>query len=258
MPYWPFIDWANVDRRGESTAYNAIFYGALGALARMAEVKGDVYTREKADLMRATIKRNFQPWLLDPERGVFADARIDGDLSDLVSEHANMAAIYWDLCDESTTTNIIGALYEKKSVDTTEAQPFFTTVVLQALDRVGRFDVALAIIRDRWGGRMVDRGASSVFEEWGINGSWRSGDYNGFLRTQSHAWSAHPAEFLIKNLMGLEILVPGCSKVRLAPKVTAFDYEAVYPTPLGAIQVRNVEGKVTIETSGAIEVIAQR
>ncbi|MGC9347320.1 MAG: family 78 glycoside hydrolase catalytic domain [Anaerolineae bacterium] len=255
MPYWPFIDWANVDRRGECTAYNAIFYGALGALTRLAEVKGDVYTREKADLMRATMRREFQPRLFDPARGVFADARIDGGFSDLVSEHGNMAAIYWDLCDEATTAGIIAALYEDKTVDATEAQPFFTTVVLQALDRVGRFDLALEIVRDRWGGRMVDRGASSVFEEWGINGSWRSGEYDGFLRTQSHAWSAHPAEFLIKNLMGLEILVPGCSRVRLTPKITDFDYEAVYPTPLGAVRVENAGGELTIEAPNAIEIL---
>ncbi len=110
-------------------------------------------------------------------------------------------------------------------------------VVLQALDKVGRFDLALRVIRERWGKRMLERGASSTYEEWGINGSWRSGEYSGFLRSQSHAWSAHPAEFLICNLIGLKILEPGCSKVQLRPKKVPFDYSVVFPTPSGPIQV---------------------
>jgi hypothetical protein len=255
MPYWPFIDWADVDRRGECTAMNAIFYGALGALLKMAALKGDTYTEDKLTRLRETMRRHFQSRLFDPARGCFADARIDGALSEKVSEHANMAAIRWGLCDEAATAAVIDRLYESKVVPYTEAQPFFTSVVLQALDRVGRFDLALALIRERWGERMVARGATSVFEEWGINGSWRSGSYNGFMRTQSHAWSGHPAEFLIRNLMGLEILAPGCGRVRIAPKATDFDYRVVYPTPSGKIQVAYTDGAFEVEAPEAIALV---
>ena len=94
---------------------------------------------------------------------------------------------------------------------------------------------------------MIERIASSTFEEWYINGSWRSGEFKGFLRTQSHAWSAHPAEFLIKNLIGLEILKPGCSKVRIDPKNVDFDYKVTYPTPQGKIEVEKKEDDIRIE-----------
>jgi hypothetical protein len=93
---------------------------------------------------------------------------------------------------------------------------------------------------------MVDRGATSTFEEWGTNGSWRTGQYSGFLRSLSHAWSAHPAEFLIRNLAGLEILEPGCGRVRLRPKKTPFDYRLVFPTPLGPIEAAQVEGEIKL------------
>ena len=255
MPYWPFIDWADVDRRGECTAMNAIFYGALGALLKMAVLKGDAYLGDKIERLRATMRQHFQPRLFDPERGCFADARIDGALSEKVSEHANVAAIRWGLCDDATTAMIIDRLYESKVMPYTEAQPFFTSVVLQALDRAGRFDLALDLIRKRWGKRMVERGATSTFEEWGINGSWRSGSYQGFMRTQSHAWSGHPAEFLIRNMMGLEILEPGCDRVRVAPKATDFDYKAVYPTPRGKIQVVYANGAFEIKAPEAIQLV---
>lgn len=255
MPYWPFIDWADVDRRGECTAMNAIFYGALGALLKMAALKGDTYTEDKVNRLQAAMQRHFQPRLFDSDRGCFADARVDGALSEKVSEHANMAAVRWGLCDDKTAAAVIDRLYESKVVPYTEAQPFFTSVVLQALDRVGRFDLALNLIRERWGERMVERGATSTFEEWGINGSWRSGSYNGFLRTQSHAWSGHPAEFLIRNLIGLEIVEPGCARVRVVPKETAFDYKVVYPTPRGKIQVAYADGTFEVAAPEAVTVI---
>jgi alpha-L-rhamnosidase len=255
MPYWVFIDWADVDRRGECTALNALFYGALEALAQMARLKRDRSTERKVDHLMAGMRGSFQARLFDPERGCFADARVDGAFSPKTSEHANAAAIRWGLCDDATATAIISRLYEQKSVPYTEAQPFFTTVVLQALDRVGRFDLALELIRERWGGRMLARGATSTYEEWGINGSWRSGEYQGFLRTLSHAWSAHPAEFLIRYLVGLKILEPGCRKVGLRPQETSFDYDVTFPTPHGPIRVQRAGEGVEIFAPDEIEVV---
>jgi hypothetical protein len=256
MPYWPFIDWADVDRRGECTAYNAIFYGALDAVVTMAALKHDVPTFARLEQLMVTMTENFQARLYDPGRGCFADARVDGVLSPKVSEHANLAAIRWGLCDDETAAGIITRFYEAHDIAYTEAQPFFTSVVVQALDRVGRFDLALDLIRERWGERMVARGATSVFEEWGINGSWRAGEYRGFMRTQSHAWSAHPAEFLIRTLIGLEIIEPGCRRVRLAPHRTPFDYDVTFPTPRGPIRVRNVAGELSTTTPEDVQVVS--
>ena len=255
MPYWVFIDWADVDRRGECTALNAIFYGALEALAAMARFKNDAYILDLAERTMTGIKDHLQERLFDPERGCFADARIDEELSPKTSEHASLAAIRWGLCDDQTAGAIISRFYEEKSIPYTEAQPFFTSVVLKALDRAGRAPLALALIRERWGGRMVDRGATSTFEEWGTNGSWRSGEYHGFLRSLSHAWSACPAEFLIRSLIGLEIIEPGCAKVRLRPHRAPFDYAATFPTPHGPITVRHQNDDFEITVPDGVELV---
>jgi hypothetical protein len=245
MPYWVFIDWADVDRRGECTAYNAIFYGALEAILEMARFKNDVYVESLVEAVMSGIKASFQSRLFNPDLGCFADANIDGELSPKVSEHANVAAIRWGLCDKFATQSIIAALYESDDEPSfTEAQPFFTAVVLDALERAGRLDLALRLIRDRWGKRMVTKGATSTYEEWYQNGSWRDGEFKGFLRSHSHAWSAYPACFLIRSLMGLEILEPGCRKVRLNPQKVPFDYAVAYPTPLGQITVVSKNGQV--------------
>jgi len=258
MPYRPFIDWADVDRRGECAPLNAIFYGALEAFSRMAEFKGDSYTLRWVEEAMHKLKANFQGRFYDPERGCFVDANMDGAFSEKASEHANAAAIRWGLCDDGTARRVIENVWEEGRVKVTEAQPFFMVVVLNALDGAGRFDLALRLVRERWGGRMVARGETSTLEEWYENGSWRSGNFAGFLRSHSHAWSACPAEFLTKNLIGLEILEPGCRKVRLAPKEVPFDYSVVYPTPLGDIKVTYRDGKVKVQAPEGMTVVDRR
>ncbi|NQT85226.1 family 78 glycoside hydrolase catalytic domain, partial [bacterium] len=253
MPCWVLIDWAHTDKRGECAALNALLYGALEALAKMAAMREDGHSAALAIDARRAIAASFVPRFFDAERGCFADANVDGELSEMTSEHANVAAIAFGLCDDDLAATVVRTLYEDKSIDYAEAQPFFTTFALQALDRVGRFDLALEIIDERWGKRMVDRGATSTFEEWGENGSWRDGYFKGILRSHSHAWSACPAEFLIKNLIGLEILEPGCGKVKLAPQDVPFDYEAAYPTPLGVITVKKQGDDTQVDAPEGIE-----
>lgn len=104
----------------------------------------------------------------------------------------------------------------------------------------------------RWARPAVLRGATSAYEEWTINGSRRSGEFRGFMCTLSHAWSAHPAEFLIKYLMGLEIVEPGCTRVRLAPRDVPFDYDLTYPTPLGDVRVTRRGGTVEHHLPGGV------
>lgn len=254
MPYWVFIDWADTDRRGECAAYNAIFVGALEAYIKMADLKGDATSRQWAQDALQAIRNAFQDAFYDPKRQAFADARIDGELSTQTSEHANAAAIHWGLCDDDTARGIVAGIWENGMVRATEAQPFFMVVVLNALDRIGRFDLALDLLRQRWGGRMVAKGCTSVLEEWYENGSYRHGEFCGFMRTHSHAWSACPAEFLIRNLMGLEILEPGCARIRLKPRDARTGYEAVYPTPRGAIRVTWGDEGPRVETPPGIAV----
>lgn len=255
MPYWVFVDWADVEKRGQCAVLNALFYGTLEAAGQMARLKRDSYSDDLIEKVRAGIRASFVRRLYDLQKRCFSDANLDGVLSPKVSEHANCAAILWGLCDEELAGQVVETLYESRSVAYTEAQPFFTTVVLQALDRAGRFDLALEVIRNRWGRRMVERGASSTYEEWGTNGSWRSGEYSGFLRSLSHAWSAHPAEFLIRNVVGVEIAEPGCGKVRLRPRAVPFDYSVALPTPHGPIRVSKSGAEVDVSAPAGVQVL---
>ncbi|MDF2725123.1 MAG: alpha-L-rhamnosidase, partial [Paenibacillus sp.] len=256
MPHAIFIDWANVDRRGICTALNAMFYGISGLVRQMAAIKGDKYTERRLEQVRAKLKSGFHPILFDEARGCYADGVIDGRFSPITSEQANMAAIYWELCDDPVQTErIVNRLWGEDPIKHTEAQPFFSMITLRALDRMGCFDQAVELIRKRWGRRMVDKGAASTYEEWGLNGSWRKGEFAPIMRTQSHAWSAYPAEFLIYALTGFDIVEPGCTAVSLRPQATEFDYEVAVPTPKGAITVRCRNRIIEVSAPSGVQVV---
>jgi len=252
-----FIDHVTLNKRGENAAYNGLLYGTLDIVAQMARLKGDSYWQEKAETWRAMIRANFQDRLLVRDCGCIGQTRHNGVLDASICEHANAAALLWDLVAPEIAESIIKGLFEEKTVSYIEATPFACSVTLRALAHVGRLDLALELIRERWGKRMVEKGASSTYEEWNMSGSRRGarGAYYGLFRSLSHAWSAVPAEFLIRNLIGCEILESGCSKVGLAPVETEFDYQVTFPTPRGPIVVKNTGGTIDIQAPAGVEVV---
>ncbi|MHB1158282.1 MAG: family 78 glycoside hydrolase catalytic domain [Phycisphaerales bacterium] len=248
-PGWLFIDWANVQKDGCSSVLNALFHGTLAAMKTMADELDRPDDAAKFDETSRRIAANFNRAFFDPQRGCYVDVA-NGDR---VSEHANAAAILWNLCDVVTAAQVVEHIWEQPSTACVRAEPFFTSVVLRALDHAGRFDLAMNIIRRRWGKYMVEQGATSTYEEWHLNCSFRDGQSpKALLRAISHAWSAYPATFLTEALIGLTILEPGCRSVRINPKSIGFDYEVSYPTPAGLIQVRMTDNEPTVTLPNGI------
>ena len=83
----------------------------------MARLKGDEYTQSTVQTMRQEIERNFEDRFYDPNRGCIVDSNVGGGRSESVSEHANLAAIRWELVDEPTVETIIDGLIH--SIDAT-------------------------------------------------------------------------------------------------------------------------------------------
>lgn len=255
---WVFIDWAHVDVNGISAPYNAIFAGACDAATSIAALKHDRWAQDAYTSAAKGVRRAFAKTFLSPKTGLVVDAVADGKQSDRVSEHGNAAAIAFGCINDDTADTIINIVFDSRSVKTTEAQPFFMVVVLEALRQRGRTDLALRLIEDRWGKRMVDCGRTSCTEEWYENGSWRDGYWHGFERTHSHAWSSCAAEFLIKGLAGIQILEPGCKKLSINPYHADHSYEVVYPTPHGDLTVKWDGRQVTSHAPNGVQVVDEQ
>jgi hypothetical protein len=248
---WVFLDWAKIDKPACSTVLNAIYMGAITAALKMAVSLNKKCDEEKFLDRKTRLNKHFFETFFDQRQGCF----MDGIQSDCISEHANAAAILFDLCDQQTSSRLIRAMWEDDELCPVRAEPFFTSVVLRALDSAGRFDLAMQIVRDRWGKRMIARGATSTFEEWHINCSFRPGErVKPMPRSTTHAWSAYPAALMTHSLIGLKIIEPGCKTIQVQPHDIGCDYDVVCQLFSGNVRVKYMNGKSEVVASEGIDV----
>ena len=219
LPYWHFIEWANVGRTGEAAIINGLYIGALRAAASMAEsidYSGAhiIYTK-RADVMSDAL--NARHW--NAARGVYVDCvdpETDGQGSK-VSQHANAVMILWDIAPKERWPTLVKHMADRERLRLTAVPPivnvdqefdpdihmvlantFFAHFIYQAFARAGRFDLALDQIRDFYR-PMIEAGTTALWESFEPSASL------------CHAFSASPVYHLSTNILGVTPLVPGFS-----------------------------------------------
>lgn len=248
VPGWVFIDWANVDKRGEITALNALLYKALkdaAVLARISEISVDA---AHYDQLAENVKKALNDRMWDAKRNVYVDCYLESGPCRRVSQQSNAAMILFDIAPKDrwqqiteymtdsrrtkirqTILNgevISGGSFDEET-DVVMAQPYFSFFLHRALAKVGATDKLLTRIQERWGA-MLDAGATTWWEEW----VQRPGS------SECHAWSGAPTFDLSTNVLGVEPVDPGFSTFAVAPKTGTLSYaKGVYPTVKGDIRV---------------------
>ena len=134
---------------------------------------------------------------------------------------------------------------------------FFGYYILAAKSMAGDYDGAIADIKEYWGG-MLKMGATTFWEDFDLN--WLEnaapideivpegkidihGDYGAycyikFRHSLCHGWASGPCPWLSRNVLGIEVLEPGCKKIRINPHLGHLHFaKGSYPTPYGAIEV---------------------
>lgn len=136
---------------------------------------------------------------------------------------------------------------------------FYGYIMLEAMARGGDWKGALDIIRNYWGA-MLDLGATTFWEDFNldwlpdaagidelvpegkkdIHGDFGAYCYLGFRHSLCHGWASGPTAWLSHHVLGIEILEPGCTKVRITPHLGDLAWvEGSFPTPYGPIKVRH-------------------
>lgn len=248
VPHWVFIDWAELDKRGQVTALNAQFVVALRTAARLIEL-ADVasqavvgHYRRLADRIAASI--NGLLW--DEARGVYVDARHHGVQSRRVSQQANAMVIAFDVAPPERWQRILLYILDDERLvltrtgdaDTTEvpfdeeqnvvmAQPFCMHHLHRALSKAGLYSELLDNIRRRWGA-MVQDGETTFRETWQLHD----------ITSKCHAWAATPTFDLSSEVLGVTPGTPGFGRVRIAPQPADLAWaEGCFPTPHGDVRV---------------------
>ncbi len=247
LPYWHFHDWAAVGRQGEAATLNAVLVGALRAGATLARAleSGRAARRYDAVAERITAALNARHW--DAERGVYIDC-VDpatDKREPRASQHANAALILWDSAPRERWASMIQRITDPARVVFTAAPPivpsgapfdpennvvlantFFSHFVYRALCRAGRFDLVLAMMRERYG-RMLARGATTL---------WESYDPTASL---CHGFSATPVYQLSTEVLGVYPTAPGFTRFRVSPQLGDLQRAGGrFPTVRGDVEVQ--------------------
>jgi hypothetical protein len=244
VPGWIFIDWADVDRRGQCTALNALYYAALGHAAELARTAGAPSPARRYRRLARAVRDAINDRLWDEGRGVYVDARVDGVQSGRVSQQSNAACIALGIAPRARWSRILAYVLDEARLKTTStelwgpdaapfdeerdvvlAQPFFMHHLHRALSAAGRHGDLLDNLRRRWGA-MLEAGSATFWEHW-------HGD-----ASQCHAWSATPTFDLSTEVLGVRPLAPGFAVFAVEPHPAGLDWaRGAFPSPAGDIVV---------------------
>jgi hypothetical protein len=268
VPHWLFVDWAIVDKRGQSTVLNAQFHHALEMSAELAELTGAHRQARAWRELAGRVKAAVNTLLWDEARGVYVDSRVQGSRGRRVSQHANAMCVAYGLAPRERWERILDSITDRQRVkltptgmflivlqgvppfdeekDVALAQPFFMHHVHRALVKAGRHEQMLDNIRERWS-VMVERGPT-LWEFWQPIGS------------ECHAWAGTPTYDLSRELLGVTPLRDGFEQVRVAPRLAGLEWiRGRYPIPQGEIEVslEQRQGHLHLEVKAPASVVVE-
>lgn len=150
---------------------------------------------------------------------------------------------------------------------------FFGYYMLEALALAGRYDEALKIISDYWGG-MLDLGATTFWEDFNYSDACKATRidefvapgaydihadggaycYKGLRHSLCHGWASGPTPWLSRHILGIRPVEPGFATVAIEPHLGSLEWaEGTFPTPHGPITVAHrrlpsgeIESKISL------------
>lgn len=158
---------------------------------------------------------------------------------------------------------------------------FFGYYMLEALARAGRYDSAMEIISDYWGG-MLDLGATTFWEDltysdlakasridepvpagkFDIHADGGDYCYRGLRLSMCHGWASGPTSWLSRHVLGVTPLEPGFRTVEIKPNLGELNWaEGTFPTPYGIIKVRHEkmpDGTIRTQTDAPEQITVMR
>ncbi len=226
VPGWTFIDWADLDERGEITTLNCFYYKALLDASQMAQLLGEEDEVVQYQRLATEVKAAINSRLWWDEAGVYVDCRVGDVLSKTVSQHANSLAIIYDIAGVDRQERIYSYLFAKHKSVVQPQTPYFMFYVLRSLFHTGRYQKAIETIRWRWGD-MLKKGATTF---WEVFGTWTG--------SRCHGWSAGPTMLLPAEILGIQPVAPGFKVFRIKPHTVDLVWaKGTVPTPQGDISV---------------------
>lgn len=247
LPLWVFVDWAELDKLGQVTALNAQYVAALRAAARLAQAVGHAVAAQHYLGLAQRVVDAINRLLWDEERGVYVDARRNGQRGTRISQQSNAAVIAWGVAPRQRWARIFDVILDAKRLrlthgmgmdgkirtaldehhDVVMAQPFSCHFLHQALRLDGRYSAIVQSVR-RWQ-QFLDAGETTFAETWQVEA----------MTSKCHAWAATPTFDLSTDVLGVSPGADGFKQIRIAPQPGELLWaRGRYPTPQGDVAVQ--------------------
>ena len=251
-----FLDWpSSTNTEGVDAGYHALLVWAMQDAQRMSILLGDEARAQKCREVEDRLRRK----VVNPNG---------------LKQAASLMAIA-GLMDPAKACRDYVSVGGPKGFST-----FYGYYMLEALAMDGRYEEAMDIISQYWGG-MLDMGATTFWEdfdlEWtrnagriddfvpegkkDIHGDFGAYCYPGFRHSFCHGWASGPTAWMSTHVLGVEILEAGCKRVRITPHLGRLQWaEGTFPTPYGQISIRHerrADGSVksTIKAPKGVKVV---
>ncbi|MFQ3548358.1 MAG: family 78 glycoside hydrolase catalytic domain [Armatimonadota bacterium] len=202
VPEWVFIDWCDdMDLEGTNTSINSLYCQTLNLSAAAALILGYQNDFENYSQMAIETKISLNKYLYVPSKGLYAETRKNGVLSDKFTRQANILAVLCDIADHYQKSTIVRCLLGNSLPEL--ITPYFTTYFLEALYYTEKHEEALEHIKKRWG-NMINAGATTFWEQFSTEGSL------------CHGWSCCPTRDLIAEYVGIKPVL-GSNRFAISP-----------------------------------------
>ena len=249
-----FIDWGTIGKADSKTGFYSIVIMSLNAAYELLRILDEDSLAQLCSNKIETIKTFALPETSDRQcasLGVLAGILDASDVNSSV------------LCKEPVA----------------DITSFLGYYVLLAKGMANDVTGALDIIRKYWG-RMIELGATSFWEFFDYPSSFDAAPidefvsdgkkdihadfgtecYEGLRCSLCHGWACGPTPFISRYVLGVEILEPGCMKLRIKPQLGNLKWiRGTYPTPYGIVKIyaEYSDGKIKVDIEHPDEILIE-
>jgi alpha-L-rhamnosidase len=241
-----FLDWANVDKRGQVTALNCLYVQALRTYSGLLRGLGRDREAGRFETRSERVREAVQRLLFDVERGLYCDCRVDGVRSAHFSQQSTMYAVFTGTAPESQADELISRAFSTNGIETIKGA-FLLSFATARMFRTASAQAALDMIRDYWGA-MLRRGATTWWETFDrttpetaipyvFAGNTPTFGIDYIPVSHCHAWGCGPAFSLPREVLGVRPVAAGFREIEIDPFPGDLTWcRGTVPTPLGDIQ----------------------
>lgn len=229
LPYWCVADWSPEwmarfggevpgVKEGPSALPNLMTIAACERLAAVLAAQGEAAEAARWRGEAAALRPRVQATFWDPARLLYRD--IPG--RELVSQLTNAWALLIDLVPPDQQAATAAAIATTPGI--CQAAYFGHAALFEAWTRAGRGD----LVREAFA-------SYRALLQLGVT-TWPEDPVHG--RSDCHAWSNAASYHLLRTVLGISVLAPGCTLLRIAPHADGLERVAgAFVTPHGPVRV---------------------